>query len=208
MLKILFPYRYFLSEHLFLSTERRAYNSQVWLTKRLEHFHLWSHHLGQMCCIILIPQMVKAIAPICPNCQHVSEPEWLCLLPKIDKNSMKHISSHENSLELSILGTAISSECDNVVLPLTTYSLMFFKVEKRNHSSIDLAVFPEACPEHFEDCRHIANYAVHENLSESLDLQIKGLKHFSAYAVFVKAQNVYGASQVIISSHQWDQMLE
>jgi len=93
--------------------------------------------------IIYPQQLVKAVTPVCPDCQHVPEANWRCLTPKIGRTALKHSTSGENSLELSILGNSVTSECvDEEVLPLTTYSLLYFKVSMDEYCCSDIDPVP------------------------------------------------------------------
>jgi hypothetical protein len=56
--------------------------------------------------------------------------------------------------------------------------------------------FPEACSDQFEECRILPNLVTNDNLNQMAQVEILGLKPYTTYAVFVKAQNVYGSAQV------------
>ena len=145
-------------------------------------------------------QPVKALTAVCATCQHVTEAEKECLVPSIGSVRMKLVSAQENSLTLSIPSPRAAPGCSRAVLPPTTYSIMYFK---ENRSLRNLEAFPESCLDYLEDCRYLSNYAVHDPSTSDLQLELKGLKHYTTYAVLVKAQSIYGASQVklICNSH-------
>jgi len=139
---------------------------------------------------------VKSLTTVCSTCQHITDAEKECLVPRIGGVWMELVSAQENSLTISIPSPQALPRCSHVVLPPTTYSIMYFKDDKGNSSSSILKAFPEGCLDTLEDCRYLPNYAVHDHSKSSLQLELKALRHFTTYAVLLKAHNLFGASPV------------
>ena len=184
-----------------LSFSRSSAGDQVFWINTTEQ-SVWSLSLNQSKPVRIQSlwksgQLVKSLTPVCLTCQHITEAERECLVPSIGGVWMELVSAQENSLTLSVPSPQAPPGCNQVVLPPTTYSVMYFKDDKAGHWSRSLEAFPESCLDTLEDCRYLANFAVHDPSTTSLQLELKGLKHFTTYAVLLKASSVFGASQVV-----------